>query len=133
MPPEAVFRITRISAQTLFYKEKDALKHKLVLIEEAEGASDADYPLRVMQTDRSLRHTCATLMLKAGCDIRYIQALLGHASLATTQLYTKVDISDLARAHARSFPRPGAKPRQPLERFSSDRAPWGRSTRRRSR
>lgn len=54
MPPEAVFRYTRISAQALFYKEKDALKHKLVVIEEAEGASDADYPLRVMQSDRSL-------------------------------------------------------------------------------
>lgn len=56
MPPEAVFRYTRISAQALFYKEHDALKHKLVVIEEAEGASDADYPLRVMQSDRSLRN-----------------------------------------------------------------------------
>lgn len=85
-------------------------------------------------TAHSLRHTCATLMLKAGCDIRYIQALLGHASLATTQLYTKVDISDLARAHARfhprSFPRPGAKPRPPAERFSRGRSPWGRAGRR---
>jgi DNA primase catalytic core len=54
MPPEAVFRYTRISAQALFYKEREALKHKLVVIEEAEGASDADYPLRVMQSDRSL-------------------------------------------------------------------------------
>ncbi|MBI4872631.1 MAG: tyrosine-type recombinase/integrase [Candidatus Riflebacteria bacterium] len=52
-----------------------------------------------------LRHTCATVMLAAGCDIRYIQALLGHTSLATTQLYTKVEIADLARAHARYHPR----------------------------
>ncbi|MBI5781082.1 MAG: toprim domain-containing protein, partial [Rhodocyclales bacterium] len=56
MPSEQVFRYTRISAQALFYKETDALKHKLVLIEEAEGATDADYPLRVMQSDRSLRN-----------------------------------------------------------------------------
>ena len=44
-------------------------------------------------------------MLKAGCDIRCIQSLLGHASLSTTQLQTRVDISDLARAHARFHPR----------------------------
>lgn len=53
----------------------------------------------------SLRHACATHLLKNGCDIRYIQQLLGHASLSTTQVYTKVEISDLKAVHERCHPR----------------------------
>jgi integrase/recombinase XerD len=56
-------------------------------------------------TPHSLRHACASHLLKSGCDIRYIQQLLGHASLSTTQLYTKVEISDLKSVHQRFHPR----------------------------
>lgn len=52
-----------------------------------------------------LRHTCATGMLKGRADIRYIQELLGHESLSSTQIYTHVEISDLKRVHAQSHPR----------------------------
>lgn len=51
-----------------------------------------------------LRHTAATLMLENGADVRFVQQLLGHADLGTTQRYTHVAIHALRAAHARSHP-----------------------------
>lgn len=50
------------------------------------------------------RHSCATHMLENGADIRFIQQLLGHAHLNTTQIYTEVDIRQLREVHARTHP-----------------------------
>ena len=50
------------------------------------------------------RHTCATLMLENGADIRFIQQLLGHANLGTTQIYTNVSIAQLQRVHQMTHP-----------------------------
>lgn len=50
------------------------------------------------------RHTMATLMLENGADTRYIQAMLGHASLETTQIYTKVSIRALKAIHTATHP-----------------------------
>jgi integrase/recombinase XerD len=50
------------------------------------------------------RHAMATLMLEGGADIRYIQAMLGHASLDTTQLYTQVSIAKLKEIHTAAHP-----------------------------
>jgi integrase/recombinase XerD len=50
------------------------------------------------------RHSAATLMLEGGADIRFIQALLGHESLETTQIYTRVSIAKLAEIHAATHP-----------------------------
>jgi integrase/recombinase XerD len=44
-------------------------------------------------------------MLEKGADIRYIQELLGHESIQTTQIYTRVAIKDLKKAHMRFHPR----------------------------
>lgn len=52
-----------------------------------------------------LRHACATHMLRGGADIRHIQKLLGHASLQTTQIYTRVEIGDLQAVHRKFHPR----------------------------
>jgi site-specific recombinase XerD len=46
-------------------------------------------------TPHTLRHACATHLLKGGAGIRQIQALLGHASIESTEIYTKVETSDL--------------------------------------
>jgi site-specific recombinase XerD len=56
------------------------------------------------------RHACAAHMLKAGCNIRYIQDLLGHEQLCSTQVYTQVNKEDLRRVVEKAHPRNALKP-----------------------
>ncbi len=50
------------------------------------------------------RHTMATAMLDAGADVRFVQEMLGHASLATTQIYTHLSIGKLKEIHSLTHP-----------------------------
>jgi integrase/recombinase XerD len=58
------------------------------------------------------RHTMATLMLDGGADIRYIQQMLGHANITSTQVDTQVSLRTLAAVHAATHPGASNQPRQ---------------------
>lgn len=75
-----------------------AIKYRIALL-----ARSAGIERRV--TPHALRHSLATHLLRAGADVRHVQAILGHARVDTTEAYTHLVIGDLARAHARSHPR----------------------------
>ena len=67
------------------------------------AAVDAGIHRRV--TPHTLRHTLATTLLRRGLDIRFIQKQLGHASVATTEIYTHVDTQALQEAYRHAKPR----------------------------
>lgn len=59
------------------------------------------------------RHTMATLMLENGADVRFIQELLGHAKLTSTQIYTRISIRQLKSVHDQTHPGAKLEPRAP--------------------
>lgn len=93
------------SEQTLFLcYDGEPMKSTLCLQELVRRAA-RKAGVREDVTPHGLRHSCATHMLRRGAGLRHLQEMLGHASAATTQRYTRVEVSDLRRVHARCHPR----------------------------
>lgn len=85
----------------LFFTERDRLAH-IVNGELAEVCAALGLPVI---TSHGFRHSLGTHLLRAGCDMRHIQGILGHEALATTQIYTRVDKDDLKRSLDAFHPR----------------------------
>jgi integrase/recombinase XerD len=67
----------------------------------------------------------ATVMLENGADIRYIQEMLGHVELSTTQIYTQVSIRRLKEVH--TLTHPGARLGQPEQPEQPERPPLAKT------
>lgn len=84
--------------QLLFNSHHDALTAPALRTRLIKAAQNAGLDTRV--TPHMLRHSAATQLIEAGVDIRFIQRLLGHASLTTTEIYTHVSDGALSRVVA---------------------------------
>ncbi|AOE48842.1 tyrosine recombinase XerC [Kangiella sediminilitoris] len=92
------------SEQALFLSSRGqrlgnrAIQQRLNYWGRKQGLTDVLHP-------HKLRHSCATHVLESSSDLRAVQELLGHASIATTQIYTHLDFQHLAKTYDAAHPR----------------------------
>jgi integrase/recombinase XerD len=93
------------SAQTALFVTKSGRKLGKTDLSDLTERYRARAGMKKYFTPHSLRHTCATHLLKGKADIRQIQEILGHASIANTQIYTRVEVTDLKKVLKNCHPR----------------------------
>jgi len=111
----AALKLYLETARGLFVREAGQVR--LFVSSRSGGPLDDDDIVRIVAqaanraglskhvTPHTLRHTCATHLLKGRADIRQIQKLLGHRRLSSTEVYTRVELPDLHEVIARCHPR----------------------------
>jgi integrase/recombinase XerC len=77
------------------------------MVQKAVARARMALGLPATATPHALRHSFATHLLSAGADLRSLQELLGHASLGSTQIYTRVDAATLLDTYRKAHPRSG--------------------------
>jgi integrase/recombinase XerD len=88
----------------LFLSRKKG-KYSTVSVERMIRELSRDAGINRKVTPHTLRHTFATTILKNGGDIRFIQKLLGHSSIGTTEIYTHIDDETMRDMYSRFRPR----------------------------
>lgn len=83
------------------YKLYDTLVYRII------NKYFSEVSLKVKKSPHILRHTFATHLLNKGADLNSVKELLGHSSLASTQVYTHNSIAELKKVHAKAHPRGG--------------------------
>ena len=101
---EARPRLAAPGCDILFVNRKGRRMHDETIRESVMHATQGA-GLKKHVRVHALRHSCATHLLNHGADIRYVQELLGHASLSSTQIYTHVSINKLKETHRKHHPR----------------------------
>jgi integrase/recombinase XerD len=91
------------AADRLFFSQmRRPLHPQMIYYMVRKNRTKASLPITT--STHSLRHTCATEMLRGGASVRHVQEMLGHSKITTTQIYTRVVPTDLKKVHAKTAP-----------------------------